>query len=144
MSREIGRYGWKDLARGARPVFLLERWAIGVAVLARKAAAGRRSRLVAAAVLSALIGLGGGQLTTWLAAHVTVSTYIAFIPGNMENAGVTHQEIRAVTARAVMEGLHRLLQDYDRRCQEHRLEADARKIDCDRVHKMSEEPIPEN
>lgn len=103
-----------------------------------------KHRIIAAYVLSALIGLGLGQLVTWLVAHETVSTYIAFIPGNMEIAGVPHEQIRVVTTRAVVEGLHQLLQDYESLCREHPAQAAARKVDCIRVHNMSGEPIPEN
>ena len=101
-------------------------------------------KVITAAVLSLLVGLGAVEFVTWLAARKTLLTYMAFIPPSMESAGLPHKEIRVVTARAVIEGLNHLLQDYDRLCQEHPLAADARQIDCDRVHKMSREPIPEN
>ncbi len=104
----------------------------------------KKHRIIGAYVLSVLVGLGCGQVLIWLVSHETVSTYIAFVPGNMEIAGVPHGQIRMVTTRAVVEGLHQLLQDYERLCREHPEDADARKIDCVRLHNLSREPIPEN
>lgn len=145
MSSEIERHSWTGIDRRSQSGVSGESVAIRTGGVRIKAmAAWGKLRIIAATVLSALIGMGFGQLVIWLAAHETVSTYIAFIPGNMEIAGVSHEQIRMVTTRAVMEALNHLLQDYDRLCQEHPLAADARRIDCDRVHKMSREPIPEN
>jgi hypothetical protein len=146
MSSESQRHSWTGTNRHSRSglpsvnIFMRTVGAVrrqGLAVL-------EKYRIAAYVLLSALIGLGFGQLVVWLAAHETLSTYIAFIPGNMEIAGVPHERIRMVTTRAVVEGLHQLLQDYESLCREHPLEAVAGKVDCERVHKMSREPIPEN
>jgi hypothetical protein len=101
-------------------------------------------QIVLGVLASIIVGLGIGQLFIWWGAHQTLSSYIAFIPGNMQIAGLPEKEIRVAVTRSMVESLKRLLEGYDRLCRDRPYQALARNIDCDRVHKMSEEPIPEN
>jgi len=117
---------------------------VSVTTSARKAARWWR-RIPAelrAIVVGLVVGIVAGELVVRWGAHQNLSTYMAFAPAGIEYAGVPRSEMDSAAERGVVRSLKDLLDKYDAFCRQHPIEAMRRHIDCEHVHRMDSEPVP--
>ena len=134
-----------EIERRASPVLWREgTWTIPfIACVRRSASWWRRIPVELRACVGGLVlGVTLGQLVLKWGEHQNLSTYMAFAPAGIELAGIPRSEITSVAEHGVVRSLKGLLDKYDAYCRQVPFEAMRKHIDCEHVHRMDSEPVP--
>jgi hypothetical protein len=137
MGNEIERRSWPVVGHeGTRTVPL-------IAGLRRRSTWWHRLPIELRAIVGGLVvGVMLGELAIRWGEHQNLSTYMAFVPAGIEIAGIPRSEMRSVGEHAVVRSFKALLDKYDAYCSRFPFEALKRQIDCEHVHRMDSEPVP--